>query len=179
MIDPQRRRVLRTLGIGTAALIGGVGTATARPPQGASAEKNLVETAIALNDSGQYAGAFDELIDAVVNTGLDATLSDEDEQFTVFAPIDDGFENVYAADNGIDDATDVPAGILLYHVTDGRRYSPSVVNASEIEMLNGGTVTVDDTTLNGGQAEIFVTNVEASNGLIHAIEPGNPGVLIP
>lgn len=179
MIDKSRRTALKTIG-STVLLTAGVGTTTARRQrEGASADKNLVETAIALNESGPYAGAFDELIAAVVDTGLDETLSSEDDQFTVFAPIDAGFENVYEADNGIDDATDVPAGILLYHVTDGRRYARSVINVSEIEMLNGGTVTVDGTTLNGGQAEIFVTDVEASNGVIHAIEPGNPGVLIP
>lgn len=178
MKDYSRRTVLKSVGgAGTLLTIGGVGTAAARngKRQGASGDKNLVEKAIALNSSGPYAGMFDELIAAVIANNLDDDLSDPDVQYTVFAPTDDAFEAVYAADNGIDEAADVPASVLLYHVTEGRRYSQSVVNAPRIEMLTGQDVTVDGTTLNDGQAEIIATDIEASNGVIHAID----GVLLP
>lgn len=181
----KRRTVLKQLGAGIATLGIGSSVVSARGhrgrarKKGASAEKNLVEKTIELNNSGPYAGMFDELIAAVTNAGLVGALSDPNSQLTVFAPVDAGFETVYGADNGINDATDVPSGVLLYHVTKGRRYARSVVNAPQIKMLSGGTVTVDGTTLNDGQAEIAATDIEASNGVIHAIAPGNPGVLIP
>lgn len=56
----------------------------------ASAEKNKVETAIALNDES---GNFDSLIAAVIEAELVDTLSGN-PQFTVFAPTDDGFTEV-------------------------------------------------------------------------------------
>ena len=45
---------------------------------------NIVETAIA-------AGGFETLVAALQATGLDVTLSDEDQTFTVFAPTDEAF----------------------------------------------------------------------------------------
>ena len=65
--------------------------------------------------------------------------------------------------------------MLLYHVTEGRRYASSVVNAPAVEMLNSESVTVDGTTLNEGQATIAGTDIEASNGVVHVID----GVLLP
>lgn len=57
----------------------------------------------------------------------------------------------------------------------------SVFDAPRLRMLDGGTVAVDGTLLNTDQAEIVATNVEASNGVIHAIGPvdGDNGVLLP
>lgn len=40
-------------------------------------------------------------------------------------------------------------------------------------MLNGGAV--DGTVLNGGQATIVKTDIEASNGVVHVVD----GVLLP
>jgi len=110
--------------------------------------------------------------------GLDAVLDSDDDQYTVFAPTDDAFAD-------LPDKLGVEVGallelenledILLYHVTEGRRYEASVVDAPRIEMLNGQDVSVDGTTLNDGQAEIGATNIEASNGVVHIID----GVLLP
>lgn len=171
---PSRRRLLKTLGSAGVIAVGGVGAASART--GASADENLVEKTIALNESGAYAGEFDELIAAVTaNPAVLDALQDPDDQLTVFAPVDAGFENI-----GVEGA-DVSANILQYHVTNGRRYAASVTNAPRLRMLNGGTVMVDDTVLNGDQAEIIATNIEASNGVIHAIGPVDDenGVLLP
>jgi uncharacterized surface protein with fasciclin (FAS1) repeats len=178
MAELPRRSVLKAVGAGTVLTVGGVGVAGAKGGRrkGASAEKNLVEKAIELNDSGPYAGQFDELIAAVTaNPSVESALTDPDDQLTVFAPVDEGFENLGVA------GADVSADVLLYHVTNGRRYESSVVNAPRLRMLDGGTVTVDGTLLNTDQAEIVATNVEASNGVIHAIGPvdGENGVLLP
>jgi uncharacterized surface protein with fasciclin (FAS1) repeats len=50
-----------------------------------------------------------------------------------------------------------------------------VIRAPRVRMLNEAFVHVDGTELNGGQATIVGTDVEASNGVVHVID----GVLLP
>ncbi|MFB6132145.1 MAG: fasciclin domain-containing protein [Halanaeroarchaeum sp.] len=175
-MSPNRRDALKTLGTGIAVLAGGTGTALARGPEGrgrkgASAEKGIVATADELG--------FSTLITAVkaADPVVLQTLTNDD-QYTVFAPTNGAFENFFAT---VEAATDLtPADLLqdkkglltktlLFHVTGGRRYAASVVNAPEVDTLLGEPVTVDDGTLDG-RAAIQTTNVEASNGVIHAID---------
>jgi uncharacterized surface protein with fasciclin (FAS1) repeats len=175
-IDTQRRKVLKAVGAtGALAGSGGIGTAAARrgKRQGASAPNTLFDIVKGSDD-------FDILELALEETGLDAVL-DGRRQFTVFAPTDEAFGVLLEAlgvSAGELLARDDLATILLYHVTNGRRYAASVVNAPQIEMVEGGTVTVDGTTLNGGGlggATITATDIEASNGVAHVID----GVLLP
>lgn len=159
------------MGAGAAVGIAGVGTSAAAGPgtrQGARGDATIVEKAITADD-------FDVLVAAVQEAGLVGTLSGDD-QFTVFAPTDEAFNDAGINADNVDKVDDeFLLNVLLYHVTGGRRYARSVVNAPEIEMLNGGTVVVDGTNLNGDQADIVATNIEASNGVIHVID----GVLLP
>lgn len=153
-----RRTVLTTIG-GAASLVaaGGIGSAVAR--EGASAEANLVETAIALNDSGPYAGSFDTLIDAV-DPRLVGLLTGR-RQLTVFAPTDRAFDAA-----GVEDGDDVPVDVLAYHVSPGRRYADSVADVAVLPTLNGATIDVDEELA----GNLVATDVEASNGVIHAID---------
>ena len=97
-----------------------------------------------------------------------------DDPLTVFAPTDEAFAALeLTADNigGLDQSflTDV----LLYHVTGGKLFAADVLAAEQIEMLKGGSLTQDAGVLTdnlGGTATIIVTDVEASNGVIHAID---------
>ena len=163
MIDSQRRQVLKAVG-GVGALFA-VGSASATPGrrQGASAESTIYEIAAGGDD-------FETLEFALEATGLDAVLDAAGRQYTVFAPTDEAFSQIPVPSD-----LDVLESILLYHVTPGRRYASSVVNAPKLEMLSGGSVAVDGTSLNGGQATIQVTDIEASNGVVHVID----GVLLP
>jgi uncharacterized surface protein with fasciclin (FAS1) repeats len=167
--NPDRRTVLKTVGSAGALLAGGIGTASAMPGrrQGASAEDNIVATATALNTSGQFEGDFDTLIAAVIEADLVDALSGN-RQLSVFAPTDDAFKNVLGiVPDGVGDVDDdTLLSILTYHVTPGRRYASSVVNASQIPTLNGERIDVD-TELSGN---ILATDVEASNGVLHAID---------
>lgn len=166
---PKRRNVLQAaVGVGSFLLIGGAGTASARGPP--SSRDTLVD--IAQRDED-----FNILVAAVEKAGLVDALSGN-RQLTVFAPTDEAFANL--ADNlgvEVDDLLELDnlADILLYHVTSGRRNATSVVNAPRVSMLNGESVTVDGTTLNGGQAEIISPDITASNGIIHVLD----GVLLP
>ncbi|WP_372911076.1 fasciclin domain-containing protein [Salinigranum sp.] len=172
MTELPRRSVLKAIGSAGAMLtLGGVGVAGAR--EGASADQTLVDLAIAVNEpGGAFAGEFDVLIAALVaNPDLLATLDGRRGQYTVFAPDDDAFD---AAGFDPSNADQIPADVLEYHVTRGRRYSDSVLGAPRLRMLNGGFVTQDGGVLNDGQATITDTDFEASNGVLHVIS----GVLL-
>lgn len=142
-------------------------------------------------------GRFTYLVAALQATGLDGVLDSNDARYTVFAPTDAAFEK--AADEldamGIGDGT-VPTllgflvannladDVLLYHVTDGRRFSNSVVpkvGTRNINTLLGTSLsvstagTVEDASAATSDAAIVIPNVNASNGVIHAID----NVLVP
>jgi uncharacterized surface protein with fasciclin (FAS1) repeats len=57
------------------------------------------------------------------------------------------------------------ADILLYHVTNGRRTSRSVLAAPRYQMLNGDRLTRGELL----DAGVVATNISASNGIIHVI----------
>jgi uncharacterized surface protein with fasciclin (FAS1) repeats len=112
-------------------------------------------------------------------TGLDAAVKQTDSKLTVFAPTNAAFAKLPSSTV---DFLLSPAGrdtlvdILLYHVTDGRRFSNSVFgkNDKTIEMLNGGMITTHpNLTITDGQGQTItpvLANVNASNGVIHAID---------
>lgn len=130
----------------------------------AAAEGNIVETAVG-------AGKFDTLVSLVEEAGLAETLA-TGGNFTVFAPTDAAFAKVpkktltaLAAD---------PAklkAVLLYHVVKGELRANRVMKRSAIETLNGASVTVKVTrgVVKIDNARVVQANVEASNGVIHAI----------
>jgi len=140
-------------------------------------------------------GGFDELVDALMyvdeelNAGLVNLFLNGKDQYTVFAPTDTAFFNLYNAldpNGGIDSIRDLPSdlvlNVLLYHVTDGRRASNSVLpksnNSKMIETLLGQTFSVDSSgmiTANNSSSMIIAADISASNGIIHVID----SVLIP
>jgi uncharacterized surface protein with fasciclin (FAS1) repeats len=136
----------------------------------------IVDTAIAVNAA---TGEFDELIAVVVRAGLADEL-DGHRQFTVFAPTDAAFGDLYAA-LGVDSGDDIPMAtlraVVLHHVAPGERDSDEVVTSTRIRTLNrdflspsvrGGSAYVDG-------AEVLLADVDASNGVIHVID----SVLVP
>ncbi|TKX70001.1 fasciclin domain-containing protein [Halorubrum sp. SP9] len=164
-MNAGRRTVLKRVGAGTAALIGGAGAAAAKPP---SRGDTIVDVAAA-------ADGFDVLVAAVREAGLVGTLNGN-RQLTVFAPTDAAFNDAGITVDNVDAVDDeFLTDVLTYHVVPGRRKANSIVNASQVPTLNGAKVDVDGTDLNGDQADIVDTNIEASNGIIHVID----GVLQP
>ena len=121
---------------------------------------------------------FDVLEKAIDALGLAETL-DGRGQYTVFAPTDAAFQAVTGttSDQAAFDkllqlfTVDEIKNIVLFHVTNGRRNSTSVLAAPSYEMLNGGTLTREKLTAAG----ILTPDVSASNGIVHVIG----GVLIP
>ena len=122
------------------------------------------------------AGNFTTLVAALQATGLDATLADESAQFTVFAPTDEAFDKLgqETIDSLLADP-DTLADILLYHVIADQVVGGETaltLGGSMVEMANGAsvTITVEDGRLFVNDSEVIVTDVEASNGVIHAID---------
>lgn len=137
------------------------------------AENSIVDVAIAVNSSGPFAGSFDVLIAAVVEAGLADDLSAKGQR-TVFAPTDDAFAELGLDESNIGTLSrDALVNILLYHVANGRLYAEDVVTKERLRMLNGDFTEIDGATIDG--ENIIVTDVEAGNGIIHAID----GVLLP
>ena len=128
---------------------------------------------------------FDTLEFLLKETGLDAVVNSNDVTLTVFAPTDDAFKKLFDANKGLKDVLladkQLLTSVLLYHVTDGRRFSNSVFNQNNnktVDMLSGGTITTrpDLKIIDfAGQmvnplAKEGLINISASNGVIHAID---------
>ncbi|MBG0788004.1 MAG: fasciclin domain-containing protein [Anaerolineaceae bacterium] len=117
-------------------------------------------------------GRFGTLVAALQAAGLDETLAGEGS-FTVFAPTDDAFAKL---PEGTVEALleDIPAltDILLYHVVDGKVLAEDVVMLNEAKSLNGRYVDIqiEDGMVYINDAQVIITDVMASNGVIHVID---------
>ena len=117
-------------------------------------------------------GRFTTLVAAVQAAGLVDALKG-DGPLTVFAPTDDAFA---ALPEGTVDAllADIPAltDILLYHVVEGKVMAADVVELSMAMSLQGQylDVQVEDGKVLIDNAEVIITDIETSNGVIHVID---------
>jgi transforming growth factor-beta-induced protein len=117
-------------------------------------------------------GRFTTLVAAVQAADLVETLS-SDGPFTVFAPTDDAFA---ALPEGTVDAllADIPTltNILLYHVVPGSVMAADVVELSSADTAAGIPVMikVEDGNVFINEAQVIITDIEASNGVIHVID---------
>ena len=124
--------------------------------------------------------------------GLIGALDDPYSRLTVFAPTDAAFEKA-ASELGFASVTDLAEhlveeelldDVLLFHVTEGRRFSNSVFNRRNpkaiptllgqylvstpaLRIVDGATATSD--------ATVTQANLSASNGVLHVID----NVLVP
>lgn len=139
-------------------------------------DQNIVEIAIGFANSSNP--EFTQLVAAVVRADLAGTLSG-DGPFTVFAPTDAAFQDLYDAlgVSGVDEI-DIPTltAVLLYHVVPARVFSTDLASGP-VSTLNG-TVTVDVSTLTlddsgtPDQANLVpgLLDVQGTNGVIHVID---------
>lgn len=156
---------------------------------------NLAETVIAaagndtkVNDNGEFEVLLDVILTVDGALGEDAflvdALSNPDVQFTVFAPTDEAFGNLFStlAGLGVTPTVDQLVRVLLFHIAEGRQFSTPVVNKKQIATLGGQYIMKDKgATLKHalGEANIITQpdffDIPASNGVVHAID----AVLIP
>ena len=144
------------------------------PAEDAMMEKNtIVDVAVA-------DGRFNTLVAAVTAAELVETLSGEGP-FTVFAPTDDAFAALPA---GTLDELLKPENkqqltdILLYPVVSGKVMAADVVTLTSAPTVLGKDVTItvkDGKVFLNDTVQVIITDVEASNGVIHVID----AVLLP
>jgi transforming growth factor-beta-induced protein len=135
--------------------------------------KNIVE--IAASDE-----RFSTLVAALTKAGLVGTLSSPGP-FTVFAPTNDAFAALLA-ELGISAeellASPDLGSILTYHVVAGKVTAAEVVQLDKATTVNGKDITievVDGNVILNGSIKVIITDILASNGVIHMID----GVLLP
>lgn len=136
-------------------------------------KSDIVETALAANN-------FSTLAAALGAAGLIDTLKSEGP-FTVFAPTDAAFAKV--PQQTLNDLLQPEnknklAAILTYHVVPGKVSSNEVIAMNSATTLQGQELNIskqDGVKIN--EAKMIVTDVEATNGVIHIIDsvlmPGN------
>jgi len=150
-----------------------------RSPEAVNSGKTIVEVAVS-NEN------FTTLVAAVKAADLVATLNSEGP-FTVFAPTNEAFaklpegtvESLLKEENKA-----TLTSILTYHVVAGKFQAADVLKAIksnggkfEITTVNGSKLTahlkdgnVMLTDAKGNMSTIILTDVDASNGVIHAID---------
>jgi len=129
--------------------------------------KDIVDTAAA-------DGRFQTLVAGVQAAELTETLKGEGP-FTVFAPTDDAFAKLPA---GTLDELLKPENkqtltdILLYHVVSGNVMASDVTNLDSATTVLGKDVAikVEDGKVFINDAEVIITDIETSNGIIHVID---------
>ena len=175
------KNTFRALALSALLGISGVAMA-ANPMVGGAAmygDKNIVENAVNSAD-------HTTLVAAVQAAGLVETLSGAGP-FTVFAPVNAGFEALPAGT--VDtllkpENKDQLVDVLTYHVVAGDIFSADLVKMIEDAggtlkvatvqggeltfMVDGGAVKIMDGA--GGTATVTIADVDQSNGVIHVID---------
>jgi len=142
-------------------------TSTPVPAQEESAEVAKTIVDIAVED-----GRFETLVTALQAAGLVDTLAG-DGPFTVFAPTDDAFD---ALPEGTVASLleDIPSltEVLTYHVVAGEVMAADVVGLTSATTLQGNDLQVE--VMNGmvmiDDANVLITDIIGSNGVIHVID---------
>jgi transforming growth factor-beta-induced protein len=141
------------------------------PPADETMPMDIVDIAIA-------DGRFSTLVTAVSEAGLVETLKSEGP-FTVFAPTDEAFAQL---PEGTLESLLLPENkqqlidILLYHVVAGKVMAADVVGLDGQMVdtaLEGKQIAVevrDGSVFLNGEVMVIITDIEASNGVIHVID---------
>ena len=122
---------------------------------------------------------FSSLVDLVGTAGLEATLRDDNmgAGYTVFAPTNDAFMALASVPTG-----QALVDVLTYHVAGATVGSADLTDGQIVTTVEGTTFTVNIsgsavsiTDGAGNTVNVIVTDVLASNGVIHVID----GVILP
>ncbi|RZO21013.1 MAG: adhesin [SAR92 clade bacterium] len=140
------------------------------PAEKGTPTMNIVDTAVAAED-------FGTLVTALQAAGLDATLADETQSFTVFAPTDAAFAMIdpVTLDLLLAD-TEALSDVLLQHVVSGEVSSVTAytLNGLSAATASGAEIPVainsELDTLTFGGATVTTTDIYTTNGVIHVID---------
>jgi uncharacterized surface protein with fasciclin (FAS1) repeats len=141
-------------------------------------------SAVPTEGEGSFAGMTDDpaataasnnpllstLVTAVSEAGLVDTLN-SDGPFTIFAPVNDAFAAIPAADlEAVLADQELLTSILTYHVVAGERLDAAALGAAgSADTVNGATLEfgADGTTVNG--VDVLCSNVMTANATVHII----------
>jgi len=131
---------------------------------GVDATGDIVDVAVG-------AGSFETLVSAVKAAGLVDTLKGEGP-FTVFAPSDEAFAKILQEQLAALLADkDALIAVLTYHVVPGKVMAADVVGLDRATSVQGSSITIDTSEgVKVDGANVIVTDIEASNGVIHVID---------
>ncbi|RRS07900.1 adhesin [Pseudoalteromonas sp. J010] len=132
-------------------------------------------TETSIYDAAKAAGSFTTLVAALEATGLDATLDNTDNKYTVFAPTDAAFDVLGAETiNGLLADTDTLSGILTYHVIGAEVNAEAALSLAgqTAETVNGAKIalSLSGDTLLVNTATVTQTDIITDNGIIHVID---------
>ncbi|NJS15074.1 MAG: fasciclin domain-containing protein [Sphingopyxis sp.] len=161
-------------------------TQAAPPPETPPPADAAAQPAATIVDIATGNAALSTLATAVQAADLTATLAGPGP-FTVFAPTNDAFAKLPAGtvDNLVKPENKAAlAGILTYHVVAGAVSAADLANqiqagggSATLTTVAGGTLTatldgsnVVLTDAKGGKSRVVVTDVRASNGIVHAVD---------
>lgn len=134
--------------------------------------------ALDIVETAQGDDRFETLVTAVATADLVGTLQGEGP-FTVFAPTDAAFD-AYLQENDLTAsellASDQLANILTYHVYSGDVPASAAISiagsdSNIVDMVNGDklALSLSGDDLYANLSQVVVTDVKASNGVIHAV----------
>lgn len=142
--------------------------------------KTLVPPAMSIAALATDLG-FTKLVEALTEAGLAQTFVDPGT-YTVFAPTNDAFDALYTT-LGVDGPAQIDDGtldaVLKYHVIAANIFSSDLEDGLEGTTLQTGKltvnvkangVTISDVDPDNADANVTVTDVFATNGVIHAID---------
>lgn len=142
--------------------------------------QNIAEIAIAATEA--ETPEFTQLVAALVRAELAGAFTGGfQDNFTVFAPTDAAFGELYTA-LGVGGVDEIPletlTDVLLYHVVPARAFSQDLREGAELPtLLEDATLTVNLSALQINDSGLVadMLNIHATNGVIHVID----SVLLP
>lgn len=146
----------------------------------ATAQTNTIADIVVASANDATDPQFTTLLAAVQAAGLTDALADPDAELTVFAPTDAAFAAIDPAVLAglLADPGGALTQILTYHVAPGELTAADVVATRFVDTLQGEQILVDagdDGVFLNVTSQVIVTDIQASNGVIHVIDE----VLIP
>lgn len=137
--------------------------------------QSIAQIAIASTTAAQP--EFTQLVAALVRANLAGAFQGGfDDDFTVFAPTDAAFRNLYAA-LGVTSVDEIPletlTAVLQYHVVPARAFSQDLRQGASLPTLLTGknlTVNLSDLKINDAGLVAAALNIHATNGVIHVID---------
>ena len=172
----MRRKLIQVMTVGL--VVVALGAVTAGPVAAEKAKKKAPTIAKVVASSDD----FSTLLTALETADLVDVFADKKARYTVFAPTNDAFAAVPAADlQALLDDPEALADVLKYHVVEGKVPSSKLEPSQEVATLQGDDILIevgDAATITDGQGRVVTivqTDIKARNGVIHVID----AVLLP